>query len=73
MPGALSARRRHLDALERARRHAEAGRRRLVEDGAGELLAEELRIAQEALGEITGAVTSEALLDRIFASFCIGK
>jgi tRNA modification GTPase len=73
LTGALSARRRHLDALDRAGRHAEAGRRRLVEDGAGELLAEELRLAQEALGEITGAVTSEALLGRIFSSFCIGK
>jgi tRNA modification GTPase len=41
--------------------------------GAGELLAEELRIAQSALGEITGTFTTEDLLDRIFSSFCIGK
>ena len=40
---------------------------------AGELVAEELRLAQQALGEITGQVSSEELLGRIFASFCIGK
>ena len=71
--GALSARRRHLDALDRARSHLEGGWRQLTEARAGELLAEELRLAQDALGEITGAVTSEALLGEIFASFCIGK
>ena len=71
--GALSARRRHLDALDRARSHLERGWRQLTEARAGELLAEELRLAQDALGEITGAVTSEALLGEIFASFCIGK
>jgi tRNA modification GTPase len=41
--------------------------------GAGELLAEELRQAQNALGEITGTFTNEDLLDKIFSSFCIGK
>jgi len=43
------------------------------EAGAGELVAEELRAAQNALGEITGAGTAEELLGRIFSAFCIGK
>ena len=71
--GGFSARRRHLDALERARSHIEEGARLLREQHAAELLAEELREAQQDLGEITGAFTSEDLLDRIFSSFCIGK
>jgi tRNA modification GTPase len=71
--GAFTARRRHLDALRRAARHFEAGRTALDETRAGELLAEELRLAQEALGQITGAVSSDDLLGRIFADFCIGK
>jgi tRNA modification GTPase len=71
--GALTARRRHVDALGRAAAHFAAGREALDSSRAGELLAEELRLAQEALGEITGAVSSEALLGRIFSEFCIGK
>jgi tRNA modification GTPase len=71
--GGFSARRRHLDALQRARAHVEAGIRQLEQQGAGELLAEELRQAQEVLGEITGTVSSDDLLGRIFSSFCIGK
>ena len=71
--GTISARRRHLEALGRARQHAEAAARELMERRAGELVAEELRCAQQALGEITGEVTSEDLLGRIFGSFCIGK
>ena len=71
--GGFSARRRHLDALERARSHVEEGTRQLNEQHAAELLAEELRQAQQALGEITGEFTTEDLLDRIFSSFCIGK
>ena len=71
--GAWSARRRHLDALARARcRFAEAGAR-LGERAHFELVAEELRLAQQALGEITGEVGSDALLSEIFAGFCIGK
>ncbi|NLG75262.1 MAG: tRNA uridine-5-carboxymethylaminomethyl(34) synthesis GTPase MnmE [Xanthomonadaceae bacterium] len=71
--GTLSARRRHLDALARSHRHLEEAARLLTEHRAGELMAEELRQAQHALGEITGEFTSDDLLGRIFASFCIGK
>lgn len=71
--GLFSARRRHLDALARAGRCLEEGQRQLVEARAGELAAEELRQAQQALGVITGEVTSDDLLGQIFASFCIGK
>jgi len=71
--GSISARRRHLDALTRALRCVEAGREQLRDHRAGELLAEELRQAQSALGEITGEFTSDDLLGRIFSTFCIGK
>jgi tRNA modification GTPase len=71
--GGFSARRRHLDALQRAHEHVETGLRLLNTQRAGELLAEELRQAQQVLGEITGAVSSDELLGRIFSSFCIGK
>ncbi len=71
--GALSARARHLDALRRARAHVETGHRMLLERHAGELVAQELRDAHRDLGEITGEVTSDDLLGRIFGSFCIGK
>jgi tRNA modification GTPase len=71
--GTVSARRRHLDALARADRHLQEARRQLLEQRAGELMAEELRQAQQALAEITGEFTSDDLLGRIFSSFCIGK
>ncbi|HSW33894.1 MAG TPA: tRNA uridine-5-carboxymethylaminomethyl(34) synthesis GTPase MnmE [Steroidobacteraceae bacterium] len=71
--GVLSARSRHLDALRRARAHVEAAHRLLTERHAGELVAQELTDAQMQLGEITGQVTSDDLLGRIFGSFCIGK
>ncbi|MCJ7453287.1 MAG: tRNA uridine-5-carboxymethylaminomethyl(34) synthesis GTPase MnmE [Steroidobacteraceae bacterium] len=71
--GALSARTRHLDALRRARAHIEEAHRLLADRHAGELVAQELTDAQRELGEITGEVTSEDLLGRIFGSFCIGK
>lgn len=71
--GTLSARRRHLDALARADRHLAEALHQLSEFRAGELMAEELRQAQQALNEITGEFTSDDLLGRIFSSFCIGK
>lgn len=71
--GTVSARGRHLDALARARAHAETAARELAERRAGELVAQELRDAQQALAEITGEYTSDDLLGRIFSSFCIGK
>jgi len=71
--GALSARTRHLEALRRARAHVDSAHRLLSERRAGELVAQELHDAQRDLGEITGEVTSEELLRRIFGSFCIGK
>jgi tRNA modification GTPase len=71
--GVFSARQRHLDALARTARNLSEAQRQLTVARAGELAAEELRQAQQALGEITGEVTSDDLLGRIFASFCIGK
>ncbi len=71
--GAFTARRRHIDALSRAHDHFQTGRKALHDSKAGELLAEELRLAQAALGEITGSFTSDDLLGKIFSEFCIGK
>lgn len=71
--GGFTARRRHLEALEKARNFLSQGAEQLDGLGAGELLAEDLRAAQNALGEITGAISSDDLLGRIFSSFCIGK
>jgi tRNA modification GTPase len=71
--GEFIARRRHLDAIERASKHLLTGRSALQEQGSGELLAEDLRQAQQALSEITGEFTADDLLGQIFSSFCIGK
>ena len=71
--GGFSARRRHIAAIEKAQQFLAAGQIQLQEHAAGELLAEDLRQAQEALSEITGSFTSDDLLGRIFGSFCIGK
>ncbi|HET7812466.1 MAG TPA: tRNA uridine-5-carboxymethylaminomethyl(34) synthesis GTPase MnmE [Steroidobacteraceae bacterium] len=71
--GSISARRRHLEALARARECVETAVRELEQRRAGELVAEELRHAQRALEEITGSFTADDLLGRIFGSFCIGK
>jgi tRNA modification GTPase len=71
--GTISARRRHLDALTRASEHLYEAERQLKDRRAGELMAEELRQAQQHLAEITGEFTSDDLLGRIFSSFCIGK
>ncbi|WP_194863903.1 tRNA uridine-5-carboxymethylaminomethyl(34) synthesis GTPase MnmE [Alloalcanivorax profundimaris] len=69
----FSARRRHITALEQALAALAKGRDQLHAHAAGELLAEDLRAAQHALEEITGAFTADDLLGRIFSSFCIGK
>lgn len=71
--GGFLARRRHLDALEHAAEHLQIGLVQLTEFHAGELLAEELRLVQTYLSEITGQFTSDDLLGNIFSSFCIGK
>jgi len=71
--GSVSARQRHIEALERARASVEEAARVLKETRAGELVAQELRAAQRALDEIGGEFTNEDLLGRIFSSFCIGK
>ena len=67
------ARQRHVDALQRAREALLQARRVFAETASGELMAEDLRQAQQALSEITGEFTTEDLLGRIFGSFCIGK
>ncbi len=72
--GLYIARTRHLQALQRTREHlalAQAHARQ--NDAALDLLAEELRLAHEALGEITGAFSADDLLGEIFSRFCIGK
>lgn len=71
--GGFLARRRHLQALENAAEHLNNGFTQLTVFHAGELLAEELRLAQESLSEITGTFTADDLLGKIFGSFCIGK
>ncbi len=71
--GSFTARRRHLEALQEAQHFIDTGAEQLHGAAAGELLAEDLRQAQEALSSITGEFTSDDLLGRIFSSFCIGK
>jgi tRNA modification GTPase len=71
--GNFSARRRHLLSLQQAREFLVQGQQQLQGAGAGELLAEDLRLCQQSLGEITGAISSDELLGEIFSSFCIGK
>ncbi|MCC7461809.1 MAG: tRNA uridine-5-carboxymethylaminomethyl(34) synthesis GTPase MnmE [Gammaproteobacteria bacterium] len=71
--GTLSARARHVDALEAARSHVLAAAQELAGGRAPELIAEELRLAQRELGTITGEVSADELLGRIFGEFCIGK
>ena len=68
--GAFMARARHLEALARAAEHLKAGRESADQL---EVLAEELRLAQAALSEITGEFTADDLLGEIFSKFCIGK
>lgn len=72
--GVFIARTRHVQALQAARAHLDAARALAARaDAALDLLAEELRLAHDALGEITGRVTADALLGEIFGRFCIGK
>jgi tRNA modification GTPase len=72
--GLFIARARHVDALQRARRHLDSAAAHAERGNAAlELFAEELRLAHDALGEITGAFTSDDLLGAIFGRFCIGK
>ncbi len=71
--GQFIARRRHLDAINIAEQHLKIADSNLHQLKAGELLAEELRFAQQALSSITGEFSSDDLLGRIFSDFCIGK
>ena len=71
--GGFTARRRHLQALEKAKEYLDTGLHQLTASGAGELLAEDLRYCQQSLNEITGEFSSDDLLGKIFSSFCIGK
>ena len=73
MEGGFLARRRHLQALSDAAEHLQQGKAQLLGAWAGELLAEELRLAQQHLGTITGEFTADDLLGEIFGRFCIGK
>jgi tRNA modification GTPase len=71
--GAFSARTRHVLALERVAEHLQHAQQHLIRNRAGELAAEELRLAQQDLSELTGEYRSDDLLGAIFSSFCIGK
>jgi len=71
--GAFTARRRHVEAIAVAAEHFRHGKTALEQSKAGELLAEDLRLSQRALGELAGGFTNDDLLGRIFSEFCIGK
>lgn len=71
--GGFMARRRHLTALSKTHQHLIIGLEQLESYVAGEILAEELRICQQELEQITGEFSSDDLLTKIFSSFCIGK
>jgi len=71
--GRFSARARHVDALQRTDILLQQTQTHFHATGAGELLAEDLKLAQQYLGEITGNISSDELLGKIFGSFCIGK
>ena len=73
LEGSLSARTRHVQLLTKARAHFEAGVVQLEQFKAGELLAEELALAQASLSDITGTFSADDLLGKIFGEFCIGK
>jgi tRNA modification GTPase len=71
--GDFTVRRRHIAALQRSQRHMQEALRLILLNFGSEFIAEELRLAQQSLGEITGEYTSDDLLGEIFSSFCIGK
>jgi len=71
--GEFIARRRHLDAIERGYQHLQDAKRAMGAGMEGELIAEDLRLCQNALSEITGEFSADDLLGEIFSSFCIGK
>lgn len=71
--GEFLARRRHIEVLKRAKKSLDQAESALNDRQAGEIMAEELRLTQNALNEITGEFTSDDLLGKIFSSFCIGK
>lgn len=71
--GQFIARRRHLDAIDKAAEHLALAEKHLNQQQAGELLAEECRLAQQELSSLTGEFSSDDLLGRIFSDFCIGK
>lgn len=71
--GHFIARRRHLESIRLAHHHIQEAKAQLLASQAGEIVAEELRVAQQALESVTGAFSSDDLLGRIFSSFCIGK
>lgn len=71
--GSLVTNVRHKQALERAAQHVQAGRAAIASGLTEEYVAEDLRDALDALGEIVGLTLNEEVIDRIFATFCIGK
>ena len=71
--GAFSARMRHKDAIKNAINHFSLGKEALIHERAGEIFAEEIKLCQAALHEMTGVIDSDDLLGRIFSEFCIGK
>ena len=64
---------RHKDAIRKAMDHFSLGKNALTKEGAGEIFAEEIKLAQVALREMTGEIDSDDLLGKIFSEFCIGK
>jgi len=72
--GVFIARARHVDALRRAQGHLQQAQAHARQrDAALDLLAEDLRLTHDALGEISGATSADELLGQIFSRFCIGK
>ncbi len=64
---------RHFDALKKAKSHLQNAKESIADNMSGEFIAVDLRNAESSLGEIIGKVTTEDILNNIFAKFCIGK